>query len=87
MYKGIILDKTVLSFPAGVQRAGFTVIYNESVNPTGIIVERGRIALVLGGINKEVYKLDSQVVTFNIVAQDTQVPRWLDIHIDTIRKT
>lgn len=85
LYKGIQLDKTKLQFFAGNNTQNFTVISNLSIT-TGVEAARGKIALVLTGVNKDIYSLPVSTLYFTLIAADSLSPELTAFEFKNIMK-
>jgi hypothetical protein len=75
-----------MNFTQGKSRSGFTIEYDDKIT-SGIQIERGWISLVESGINKNVFKMAADRIEFNIIAQDTQFPKWVLYTLSKIKRT
>lgn len=78
-YDGIGLDKQSVQFIAGTNLNTFMVYFNDKTIPLDKVTQSGTIYLQLIGVNKDIYSLPTEVLTFNVITEDKRTPEITDI--------
>jgi hypothetical protein len=83
-YKGIALDRNLIFFNSGVTEGSFSVLFTDRVKASEENLSTGQIELSISGQNKEVYKIDTITLYFNIIQEDITSPNVLELKTTSI---
>ena len=83
LYPGISLSTHFIDFKHGLNSASFTIYSKETTS--GAVV-KGFIIFILGGVNKDLYKLEKTTVPFVLAATDSQPAKISHFSIGDVTK-
>ncbi len=93
-YNGISLDKQSIQFTAGTNVNTFMVIlylskiyFSDPSIPLEKVTQSGSISLQLIGVNKDIYSLPTNKLTFNVITSDVRTPEITDIQLLDVTQT
>ena len=86
-YSGITLDKQSIQFVAGTNVGTVMVYFSDPNIPLEQVTQSGAIQLQLIGVNKDIYSLPTNTLTFNVINEDVRTPEITDMQLLEVTQT
>ena len=86
-YAGISLDKQSVQFLAGYNQNTFMIYFDDPSISIDKVTQSGAVTLQLIGVNKDIYSLPTNLLTFNVITRDIRTPEITDISLIEVTQT